>query len=497
MLPFTKRPGRGEESADAVAKDDASLAPAAGSAPRAPSSFAPPRPPLPSTSDEEMTTLMPVKSLSNAAIPAPRPAAGVPAVRPSTRSLGSSPPPVANVPSGRTSGRKFAAEEDDEDGRTVVRGAPKIVKRGAPKPGTLGGVATAVNPSAVIKQTLDSARASSPPKRPEHLMAPPPAELLEDFSDLRPKRDEERTALLLSSSSNSTSNSVPAVGHSVMPGQMPPQALQPQPIPTGSYASAYPPPPNPYVAASSSSTNVPGAMSMPAHFMVPQAPYSDGRMDPPGTSVTSRTRIGGRPAMSWAAALLAFGLFVGVGAVAIMQGNNDSLAETGASFVDPSHAPGAAHAATQPAAQAVTPTGAPAAEEPRVAVPPVAVPQAAVPTPVAAPTAPPVAVAEPEPKPEAKPEAKVEPKAQVAAAPAPKPAVKPESKPVAVAQPVSRPAPAPRPVARPAAASDDEKPARPVAKAAGRGAAKGGSDVDEETKKALEALQKSQLESSF
>lgn len=491
MLPFTKRPGRGDESADAVGKDDASHGPAAAGSAMASAPLAPSRPPLPSVSDEEMTTLMPVKSLGTA-VPAPRPAAGVPAVRPSTRSLGSSPPGALGS---RTSGRKFATDDEDEDGRTVVRGAPKIVKRGGAKSG-LGGVATTVSPSAVIKATLDSARASTPPPRRggEHLMAPPPSELLEDFSDLRPKRDEEHTALLLSSASNS----VPALGQvtspSVMPGQMAPQALQPQPIPTGSYASAYPPPPNPYAPASSSSTNVPGAMAMPAHFMVPQAPYSDGRMDPPGTAVTSRTRIGARPAMSWAAALLAFGLFVGVGAVAIMQGNNESVAETGASFVDPSHAPGAARAAAQPAAQAAQ--GGPGAEEPKVAVPPVAVPPVAMPA--AAPTmvaaAVPAVTAEPEPKAEPKPEAKAEP---VVAA-APKPVAKPEPKPVAVAQPVSRPAPAPRPAApRSAAASDDEKPAKPVAKAAGKGAAKGGSDVDEETKKALEALQKSQLESSF
>lgn len=491
MLPFTKRPGRGDESADAVGSEDA-LHPPHGHAAAASAPLAPSRPPMPSVSDEEMTTLMPVKSLGTA-IPAPRPAAGVPAVRPSTRSLGSSPPGALGT---RTSARKFAAEEDDEDGRTVVRGAPKIVKRGGPKP-ALGGVATTVSPSAVIKATLDSARASSPPpKKTDHLMAPPPAELLEDFSDLRPKRDEEHTALLLSSASNS----VPAVSPSVMPGQMAPQALQPQPIPTASYASAYPPPPNPYVPAHSSSTNVPGAMAMPAHFMVPQAPYSDGRMDPPGTAVTSRTRIGARPAMSWAAALLAFGLFVGVGAVAIMQGNNESVAETGASFVDPSHAPGAPHggAAAQAPAQA-----APSVEEPKAAVPPVAVPQVAVPTPaVTAPTPMPtqVAAAEPEPRAEVKPEPKPEPKAETVGAAAPKPVAKPEPKPVAVAQPVSRPAPAPRPVARPASASEDdkpEKPAKPVAKASGKGAAKGGSDVDEETKKALEALQKSQLESSF
>ena len=48
----------------------------------------------------------------------------------------------------------------------------------------------------------------------------------------------------------------------------------------------------------SGSASVPGVAmpaSMPAHFMVPQPPYSDGRMDPPGTAVTARSKRAGRP----------------------------------------------------------------------------------------------------------------------------------------------------------------------------------------------------------
>ena len=47
-------------------------------------------------------------------------------------------------------------------------------------------------------------------------------------------------------------------------------------------------------------------------------------------------------------ALAAFGLFVGVGAVAVMNGNADGVMETSASFVDPSRAAGGKAAAAQP-----------------------------------------------------------------------------------------------------------------------------------------------------
>jgi outer membrane biosynthesis protein TonB len=211
---------------------------------------------------------------------------------------------------------------------------------------------------------------------------------------------------------------------------------------------------------------------MPAHFMNPQPPYSDGRVDPPGTAVTSRNRVVGRPAMSWAAALLAFGLLVGVGAVAVMQGSADGLVDTTASFVDPARAGQKPAAAAQPAPQPVpqpVATETPAPQPPPQAAPP---PQ---PTVVAAST-PPAPVADPPAKPD-KPEKPAKPARRSFAASAP-------------AAPRPAPAPAPAP-----AADDDTKTAAAAKPAKPAKATKGGGD-DDETKKALEQLQKAQLESA-
>jgi hypothetical protein len=548
MLPFTKRPGRDEsEDNDVVTKDDLVTAET-----RAPASLREGRGKLASLNDEEMTTLMPTKTIGEAVaaakaaqIASPRPAAGAP---PPSRATGTVPPSPAS-----RSG-KFAAQDEDEDGRTVVRGAPKIIKRSsatsppnsarAAKMGGMNTMPTTISPAAVIKATLESARAGVKP-RTDHLMAGPPKDLLEDLADLRVHPADvgaEHTAILKAPTS---SNAPPAMiqGVRALSTQaMQPQALSHGTIPPGSSRPLTgPPPPNStqsggyaaqsggyaaqsggyaaqsggYAAQSggyaaqyngpvpSGSVSVPG-VSMPAHFMVPHAPYSDARVDPPGTAVTSRMKVAGRPATSWALALAAFGIFVGVGAAAVLNGN-DGMKETSASFVDPSRAaggPGARNAAGAQAATAVAPTAVPVVapnDQPAtVGVPPVAVPPGAtgavpgaaeavaapvVTTPapaVAAVTAPPALAAAPAP----------------AAAPA-KPAV------VAAASPrAAAPAPAPR-AARPApqAAAADDAPvaAAPATKPGkgGKGAAKPGGDMDDETKKALDELQKAQLERSF
>lgn len=529
MLPFTKRPGRGDESGDedVVTKDDivkpATIPPASKAAATGRAKFS-------SINDEEMTTLMPAKSVGDAlsaARSSPRPAAGAP---PPSRSAPSSKiPPASASRSG-----KFAAQEDEEeDGRTVVRGAPKIVKRSsAPnsQPGAKMGVPTmptTISPAAVIKATLESARAGVKP-RTDHLMAGPPQDLLEDLADRHPAdAGAEHTAIL-------KSPTVPPPGMVQGVKALSTQMLQPQGIPQGTIppGSSRPlsnPPANAnasggYAAQSggyaaqyngpvpSGSVSVPGvamSQSLPAHFMVPQAPYSDGRIDPPGTAVTARMKAAGRPAMSWAMALAAFGVFVAIGAAVVMQGNGNGVAETGASFVDPSRAAGgkaataAAAAAAQPAAATPTPVPVAGNEQPadRVGVPPVAVP--ATPPPVATeavaapvvttppPPAAPVAAASAGPVPAA---------AAVAVAPA-----RPAAAPVAAAAPAARPQPAPvaRPV-RPAPAPVAEEtpvaaaPVKPVkgAKPGAKGAS-GDSAVDEEQRKALKALQESQLETPF
>jgi hypothetical protein len=217
----------------------------------------------------------------------------------------------------------------------------------------------------------------------------------------------------------------------------------------------------------------PASPSMPAHFMLAPAPF-----DPPGTAVTARGRAGGRSVTSWAMALMAFGICVGLGAFAVTRGNAGAM-ETGAAFVDPSRAGGKAAAATPPATPVPVPVEAPST----VGVPPVAVPavtaaamaEPATAAPVAAPVvaAPVVAAAPVAAAPVAAPPGQRAPVAFAAAAP---PAVR------APAAPVARPAPEP-----------------PAPKTAAKGGrpGKGEAAVDEEQKKALKALQESQLETPF
>jgi hypothetical protein len=599
MLPFTKRPGRGDESGDhdVVTKDDV-VAPA----PMSKRNVSPSPPPssasgglsagskaggsvrgkFASINDEEMTTLMPTKSLGDALASAkasPRPAAGMPSPRPAA---GAPPPSRASgplsgrdggVPSSRSSatavrdaaGRSgnFAAQDDDEeDGRTIVRGAPKIVKKrtnartgGSAKMG-MPTSPTTISPAAVIKATLESARAASK-RTGDHLMAPPPKDLLEDIADFvgdaRHPADQgsEHTAILQSPSSSGSGAPPPMVqGVKALSTQMlQPQAMSHGTIPPGSARPHSNPPPSlhsnhagnasnatqsggynaqqsgGYAAqyngpVPSGSVSVPGVAmqggpgSLPAHFMVPQSPYSDARVDPPGTAVTARSKPVGRPAMSWAMAVAAFGIFVGVGAVAVMRGNDDGFMATSASFVDPSRAATPKGAAGQSGAPADQPTAvgvapvavpvaAPAATD-NVAAPVVTTPAAAT-APVAVGAAPAVAAT-----------AGAVPAVPVAAGVAPAAAA-----PVGAAAPAGAPgqtgktagavAQAPRPAAptRPRApaaapASDDNPTPAPASTRGGKGsaaaaatAAKPAPEMDDETKKALIELQKAQLERSL
>jgi hypothetical protein len=149
-------------------------------------------------------------------------------------------------------------------------------------------------------------------------------------------------------------------------------------------------------------------------------------------------------------ALMAFGICVGLGAFAVTR-SNAGVMETGAAFVDPSRAGGKAAAATPPA----TPVPVPVETPSNVGVPPVAVPAVTA----------------------------VAPAAPVAAAPAPRaPVPVAAAAPPAVRAPVARPAPEP-----------------PAPKTAAKGGkpGKGEAAVDEEQKKALKALQESQLETPF
>ena len=555
MLPFTKRPGRDESGDnDVVTKDDLVKPPSAPPASKV--SAAPgPRGKFVSVNEEEMTTLMPTKALGDArsgVAPSVRPAAGAP---PPSRAMPSSrpgtTPPASRTSSASRSG-KFAAQDEDEDGRTVVRGAPKIVKRtNGPGPSSakmgMPTSPTTISPAAVIKATLESARAAGhgKPRTGDHLMAGPPSDLLEDIADRHPADGGAEHTFILQSPSSSNAPPPMVQGVKALPaspwdrsmtGPPPPNAFDrsmtgpPPPMSlqanqsggyaaqSGGYAAqsgGYAAQSGGYAAQSggySAQGNGPQSQSgfvgaanssMPAHFMVAQAPYSDGRMDPPGTAVTARTKVGGRPAVSWAIALAAFGLFVGVGAVAVMHGNDGGLTETSASFVDPSRAAGggksAAGAAVAPNALAAPVTPVPVATDAptTVGVPPVAVPAAAAPpadtaaaavaAPAAPAAAPPAAVAAAPAAPAATAPLAAKPaRSFVGARAAPKAAAEePAAPPVKPARP-AKPPPAEEPVA-----AKPGKPAKPAAKGSGDSA------VDEEQRKALKALQESQLETPF
>ncbi len=565
MLPFTKRPGRGDDN-EVITKDDLVQSPVSEggnpvshvkrSLPPPPSSAAMRRP-APSAGEDEMTTLI-ARSVTGPSLPMPNPlpAAGRPPTMPPpprSRPVSVRPPPASMRPPPASSQHLMDEDEEDEDGRTVVRGAPKIVRRSKRSVGPQSAPAS-ISPAAVIKATLESARSS----RRDQLVPGPPADLLEDSADFDIVAGSPHTPFMglqpqVPAAPVYDRTMPPAPAPVVAPSaralfegpptHRPPPSFAPPPS-SNAHAGYSMPPMAPasvsggypaqmgYGHVPSASASVPGvamSASVPAHFMTPQAPHAD----PPATAVTSAHKVSGRPAASWAVALLACGLFVGVAAVAVMQGN-DSVADTTASFVDPSRAPKGAgaqpHAVAPPAApeqgagatttSAVSapvgdaPAASPEAPPPGligaspVAAPPVAEPGAAEPAAVAVapvvttPAAPaplgvafaPVAVQTPAPAQTSAPA----PAAPAAAAPVAKAAAP-------VASPAPRPAstggwktatanPTPTPVPRPRAAPppDDEPAPKKTAKKSG----KASSDTDDETKKALEALQKAQLESS-
>lgn len=235
-----------------------------------------------------------------------------------------------------------------------------------------------------------------------------------------------------------------------------------------------------YPASSTSTPALVMASSAPAHFMQPV--YSD----PPGTAVTSNGV--GRPSRSWAGMLVACGVFVALAGTAVLRMGTSAIDAT-AGFVDPSRST----KVTLAAAAAAPPPEAPVSV-PAVATPAVAAPQAAVPTTTAAPLAAVPVVVTPAPTPAAFAPVNVAP----AAAPAPA-AAAPAPKAVATLRPATTwkpPPPAPKPVAKAPTLAADEEPAAPVAKKSPAAKKAGKSEADDETKKALEALQKAQLESA-
>jgi hypothetical protein len=164
-------------------------------------------------------------------------------------------------------------------------------------------------------------------------------------------------------------------------------------------------------------------------------PHTSDITIPPATVIPSRPRLLGRkPAASWAMALMAVGIFLGLVTAVVARGDADALIDATASFVDPSHK--GVHGGQAAAAAAGLPATAPKPQATVVTVAAPAAEPASVPEP--APTTPVAAVVAPQP-------AAPAPLVEVAK---PKPAVAWVAPKPIIVQPKSAPAAAPKPVAK-------------------------------------------------
>ncbi len=462
MLPFNRRSGRAGEA-------NTSSTPVA-----APPSSA--RPALPSMSDDEITACMTNKTLGGSRSGSlPRPSR--PPIRPSA------------APPSMRQGLASLLEPIEED-CTVIRSQLSPDLRTGPQPRRRLNVSTPVSQASVIKASLESTLSS------------------------------QRLAVASTDYYDDHGPPSSSTGSRRRPSQSPSMQAQPYQyagnpaVPGGAPSSTFPPPPSSGVG---SVPPVVVSAPVPAHFMAAQPPYSDPRFDTPPTSVTAGPAVG-RTTSSWAAALLTCGLLVGVGAIAVLGGSSDGLAEASASFVDPARAGRAAPPTTAmaTATSRVAFAGSTTTDESAMA-PPIAVPTTTPPV-SAPPGATQAVVAQVAPQPRAQAAAPQtpqppSPQSQGPSAPAqPQAGAAPSPAPTSATHARSWGAPAPRPAAAPPAPPKSTvaaAPTKPKATATEEDAAdardgkraarpKGrGGDIDEETKKALEALQKSQLESSF
>lgn len=219
--------------------------------------------------------------------------------------------------------------------------------------------------------------------------------------------------------------------------------------------------------------------------------------DPPAATITTRTRLGGaRPTASWAAALVALGVFAGLVTAMVARGETPLASAAQAQMVAEVKAPVANVAAAQQGSGALPPVIAAALKAPaqQQAAPSCAAPELA---PVAVATANPVptvvaAAAVVAPAPEVK-----------QAAPDLKPAyaavdVKPASKPVAYVAPVAKPvvhAAAPKVDSAPAIAAAPTPAPKPAALAKSKPSKATGDDMEQAS--AADALARAQLEAAL
>ncbi|MEO6573000.1 MAG: hypothetical protein ABIP89_04115 [Polyangiaceae bacterium] len=81
---------------------------------------------------------------------------------------------------------------------------------------------------------------------------------------------------------------------------------------------------------------VPAAPHSLSPMAMPRSESDSGSI--PGTVITTRTKLLGRPTMSWSAALVAMGIFAGLVTAVVARGDGDALVDATAAFVDPGHA---------------------------------------------------------------------------------------------------------------------------------------------------------------
>jgi len=165
--------------------------------------------------------------------------------------------------------------------------------------------------------------------------------------------DEDMTMLMPRKGMTFAERPPPAVVPEPMPkliSARPPRPMLDEPptrhfvVPSAMLASSAPP------SSSSPSSARPMQLARPDILERPLPPPpetrpSDPKIDPPATVITARTRIvAAPPTISWAAALVAMGVFVGLVTAVVARGDADTLIDAAASFVDPSGARAAAAA---------------------------------------------------------------------------------------------------------------------------------------------------------
>jgi hypothetical protein len=174
--------------------------------------------------------------------------------------------------------------------------------------------------------------------------------------------DDEMTTLMPRKGMTFSVRPPPATEPAPMPkrtSSRPPKPMLEEP-PTRQFMkpSAPPPPSVSPVAGPPRQAAAPVSVPMGRTALKPQpvpveSLKSDPKIDPPATVITARTRIvTARPTMSWAAALVAMGIFVGLVTAVVARGDADTLIDAAASFVDPSGGRAAASgASTAPSLQ--------------------------------------------------------------------------------------------------------------------------------------------------